>query len=241
MSGTERWRLDVRNAGIVFRKQVKDTAKNVTVLLQFVIYPIIAAAMENAVHVEDLPENFFVGMFAVMYISMAPLSAAAVIISEEKEKNTMRMLLYANVRPMEYLCGVGGFVFSACMFGSGVFAVLGGYTGNKLLAFLLIMAAGTFTSILFGAAIGIRSRNQTAATSISIPIMMIFAFLPMLAMFNKNIEKAADLVYSQHIQRLLNGLGTKAVAERESVIIIAVNNIVAVILFALSYRQKGLT
>ena len=74
------------------------------------------------------------------------------------------------------------------MIGSGVFAILGKYTGGDLLLFLLIMAAGTLTSILVGAAIGIRSRNQISATSVSMPVMMIIAFLPMLAMFNRDIE-----------------------------------------------------
>ncbi len=231
----------MRNIGIVFKKQGKDTAKNITVLIQFVIYPIVAAVMENAIHVEDLPENFFVGMFAVMHISMAPLSAMAAVISEEKEKNTMQVLLYANVKPMEYLCGVGGFVFGACMIGSGVFAILGKYMGGDLLLFLLIMAAGTLTSILVGAAIGIRSRNQISATSVSMPVMMIIAFLPMLAMFNRDIEKVANFVYSQHIQLLLNGLKTKTAAEPENVIVIVLNNAVAVGLFALAYRRKGLT
>lgn len=231
----------MKNIGIVFQKQGKDTVKNITVLIQFVIYPIVAAVMENAIQVEDLPENFFVGMFAVMHISMAPLSAMAAVISEEKEKNTLQVLLYANVKPMEYLCGVGGFVFGACMAGSGIFAVLGGYAGRDLLSFLLIMAAGTLTSTLIGAAIGIWSRNQITATAISMPVMMIIAFLPMLAMFNKNIETAASLVYSQHIQQLLNGLRTEAAARPENVIVIMINSVMAAALFALAYRRKGLT
>ena len=71
--------------------------------------------------------------------------------------------------------------------------------------------------------------------------MMIIAFLPMLAMFNRDIEKVANFVYSQHIQLLLNGLKTKTAAEPENVIVIVLNNAVAVGLFALAYRRKGLT
>lgn len=230
----------MKNIGIIYKKQVKDTGKNITLLLQFVMFPVMAAVMESAVHLEDMPENFFVRMFAVMHIGMAPLTVTSAIISEEKEKNTMRVLLFAGVKPMEYLCGIGGFVLSACMAGGILFGVLGGYTGRKFLLFLSVMAAGILVSALFGAAIGIRSKSQIAAASVTTPVMMVFAFLPMLAMFNKTIEKAADIAYSQHIQLLMNTLQDGTAVQPKSVIVIAVNIVVAAGLFVMAYRKKGL-
>lgn len=230
----------MKNIIVIYKKQVKDTGKNMALLIQFIMFPIMAAIMENAIHLEDMPEHFFVGMFAVMHVGMAPLVVTVSIISEEKEKNTLRMLLFADVSSVEYLCGIGGFVFSACMAGSILFGALGGYEGKKLLAFLLIMAAGILTSMLFGAAIGIRSRSQIAATSIMTPVMMIFAFLPMLAMFNKTIAKAANLAYSQHIQLLMNGLEAGAAVQLENVAAVAANIIIAAGLFLWAYRKNGL-
>lgn len=231
----------MKNASLIFGKQVKDTGKNIALWIQFIMFPLMAAIMENSIRVEGMPENFFVGMFAVMHVGMAPLTVSAAVISEEKEKNTLRMLLFANVKPMEYLCGTGGFVFCACMAGSVIFGILGGYTGRKLLLFVLIMAAGVLASMLFGAAVGVWGRNQIAATAAMTPVMLVFAFLPMLAMFNGTIERAANLVYSQHIQKLLNGLGAGEPVQAESVIVITVNIIAAAGLFMLAYRKKGLT
>lgn len=231
----------MKNTGIIYRKQLKDTGKNIALWIQFVMFPIMAAVMENSIQVEGMPEHFFVGMFTVMHVGMAPLTVSAAILSEEKEKNTLRMLLFANVRPLEYLCGTGGFVFTACMAGGVIFGFLGGYTGEKLLAFCLIMAAGILASMLLGAAIGVWSRNQVAATAVVTPVMMVFAFLPMLAMFNRNIEKVADIAYSQHIQLLLNGLNAGTPIEGKHVIVIAVNVVIAAVLFGIAYRRKGLT
>ena len=166
----------------------------------------MAAIMENAIKIEDMPPHFFVGLFAIMHIGMAPLNVMSAVISEEKEKNTLRMLFFGNVKPVEYLLGIGGFVFSACMAGAVVFAVLGGYRGEVFVQFLLIMAAGICVSMLLGAVIGILTKSQITAASIATPTMMVFAFLPMLAMFNETIAKVADYVYSQQIQLLLNGL-----------------------------------
>ena len=230
----------MKNTIIIYRKQLKDTKNNVALWIQFVMFPVMAAIMENSIRVEGMPEHFFVGMFTVMHVGMAPLTVSAAIISEEKEKNTLRMLLFANVKPLEYLCGTGGFVFTACMAGGVAFGFLGGYTGEKLLLFCLIMAAGSLASMLFGAAIGVWSRTQIAATAVMTPVMMVFAFLPMLAMFNQTIEKIADIVYSQHIQLLMNSLNAGTPAEAKNVIAIAANVMIAAVLFGIAYRRRGL-
>lgn len=204
------------------------------------MFPLMAVIMENAIQLDNMPEHFFVGMFAVMHIGMAPLNVTTAIISEEKEKNTLRMLLFANIKPTEYLIGIGGYVFSACMIGTVVFAVLGGHRGKEFIIFLLIMAAGIVVSMLLGALIGIWSKSQIAATTISTPVMMVFAFLPMIAMFNSTIAKVADIAYSQHIQIMLNNVGTGTAPEPKNLIVIACSMIFAVGGFVFAYRKRGL-
>ena len=230
----------MKNCTIIFRKQMKDTGKNVALLIQFVLFPLMAVIMENAIQLEDMPEHFFVGMFAVMHIGMAPLNVMTAIISEEKEKNTLRGLLFANIKPAEYLVGIGGFVFGACMVGTVVFDILGEYRDKDFILFLLIMAAGVIVSMLIGAVIGIRSKSQIAATSVMTPVMMIFAFLPMLAMFNDTIAKIADIAYSQQIQLLLNGVAAGTSPEPKNFIVIAVSMVLAVGAFTYTYRKSGL-
>ena len=231
----------MKNCGIIFRKQIKDTGKNIALLIQFVMFPLIAVIMENAIQLNDMPDHFFAGMFAVMHIGMAPLNVTTAIISEEKEKNTLRGLLFANVRPTEYLIGIGGFVFTACMIGTVVFDILNGYHGKRFFLFMLIMAAGIVVSMLIGAVIGIRCKNQVAATSIMTPVMMIFAFMPMLAMFNDTVAKVADIAYSQQIQLLLNGVASGAAPESKSLVVIVISMALAVGAFIYTYRRSGLT
>ena len=96
----------MRNILVVFKKQLRDTLKNITILIQFVLFPAFALIMEYFIDIDDMPEYFFVKLFAVMYIGMAPLTATAAIIAEEKEKNTLRVLMNANIRPWQYLIGV---------------------------------------------------------------------------------------------------------------------------------------
>ena len=229
----------MKNIKAVFLKQLSDTLKNKMVLIQFLMFPMLVIIMENAIKIDDMPEHFFAKLFAVMFVGMAPLTSMSSIIAEEKEKNTLRVLMMSNVKPAEYLVGVGVYIFMMCSFGTAVFAAVGGYSGADLVLFIGVMSVGIILSELTGAVIGVFSSNQMTATSISVPVMMIFSFLPMLSMFNDTIKTAARVTYSQQLSELINGIGTAAVSA-ESVIVISINLALAAALFTLAYRRKGL-
>ncbi len=226
------------NIKAIFMKQILDTIRNKTVFIQFLMFPIMAFIMENAIKIEDMPKHFFVKLFAVMFVGMAPLSCMSAIISEEKEKNTLRALMMSNVKPWQYLASIGTYIFIMCMAGTVVFALLGEYKGTELAIFIFSMISGILLSELIGAVIGIFSKNQMAATSLTLPIMMIFSFTPMLSVFNENVKKIAEIIYSQQISDLINNIGTSEVSSK-NIIVIAVNFIIALTLFAVVYRKKG--
>ena len=217
-------------------KQLKDTLKNKTILIQFLMFPCMTVIMENAVSIDGMPEHFFTNLFAVMYVGMAPLTAMAAIISEEKEKNTLRVLHMCNVNALEYLLGNAIYIVFICMLGSLVIAFAGGYKGMELLIFMLLMFGGHTISVLAGAAIGVFSKNQMMATSLTVPVMMIFSFLPMLAMFNNSIQKVAKFFYSEQLYLLINELNDVAV-ELETIVILAGNVLVILSCFIIAYRK----
>ena len=226
----------MNNIAAIFKKQLKDTLKNKAVLIQFVMFPIMTLIMNNAVKMQDMPENFFVNLFAAMYIGMAPLISIASIISEEKEKNTLRVLIMSNVKPWEYLLGIGCYVWLACMLGSIVICAAGGYDLQTSAVFMGIMAIGILTSLLIGAIIGIWSKTQMMATSITVPVMMVFSFVPMLSMFNSTIEKMAKVIYSEQISRMLGQINSLQL-NMANVGVIAINILIAAILFFLTFKK----
>lgn len=115
----------------------------------------------------------------------------------------------------------------------------GGYSGDDVLKFLTIMAAGILTSIIIGAAIGAFSKNQIVATSIMTPLMMVFSFVPMIGGFNEQVKKVSKVLYSGQIDYLIGSLDGSAGSESmiTSLLIILVNAIIALLLFALAYRN----
>ena len=227
----------MHNMIVIIKKQLRDTFKNKTILIQFIMFPLMSVIMEKAITINDMPENFFTKLFAVMYIGMAPLTAAAAVISEEKEKNTLRVLMMADIRPWQYLCGVGIYIWTLCMAGAAVMSV--NLPADKRLFFMAVMAIGFIISIVAGACIGIFSKNQMMATSLQIPCMMILSFAPMLSMFNENIKKVSAVFYTQQLRLIFDGMSLDSLS-RSGVMVLCANAIICVILFLLAYRRKGL-
>lgn len=229
----------MRSMTAVLWKQIKDTFKNKEILIQFLMFPIMTVIMERFINIDGMPENYFTNLFGVMFVGMAPLTSTASIIAEEKEKNTLRALLMSNVKPWEYIVGVGLYIWCICMVGAGVIGYAGGHTGEMYARFMLIMGIGILVSMLMGAAIGTWSKTQMQATSVTVPVMMVFSFLPMLAMFHDGIKKVARVTYSQQIQILMNQLGTSEIGV-EQIGVICANMLVAVVVFVLAYKKCGL-
>uniref|UniRef100_UPI0040560F6E ABC transporter permease n=1 Tax=Acetatifactor sp. TaxID=1872090 RepID=UPI0040560F6E len=226
----------INHVRAILWKQLKDTLKNKTILIQFIMFPVLTIVMENAIEMPGMQEHFFTNLFAVMYLGMAPLTSMAAIISEEKEKNTLRVLQLSNVKSMEYLLGNAIYIWMICMIGSMVIGIAGGYESVELVQFLLLMAIGNLISILVGATIGAISKNQMTATSLTVPVMMVFSFLPMLSMFNETIRKVAKILYSEQLYLMMNQLEEFKVSG-EFATVLACNVVVVVIAFVFAYRR----
>ena len=223
----------MNNTIAIIKKQLKDTLKNKTVLIQFIMFPMLTLIMNHTIAIDGMPENFFVNLFATMYIGMAPLTSIAAIIAEEKEKNTLRVLIMSNVRPYEYLLGIGIYVWVICMIGAVVICTAGGYKPQGNITFMSIMAIGILASLLAGTTIGTYSHTQMMATSVTLPVMMFFSFMPMLSLFNTTIAKIAKFTFTEQISL---GQVTNLQLKAENICIIIVNILIAAVLFSITYK-----
>ena len=145
--------------------------------------------------------------------------------------------MMSNVKPWQYLTGVGLYVWLICMIGAGVMAAR--LDLEAITFYLCIMGIGFAISIIAGACIGIYSKNQMSATSLVVPLMMVLAFLPMLAMFNDKIAKVAKIFYTQQLKVCLDNMNTPDITV-ETVIIVIVNVLVLIGMYGITYKRKGL-
>ena len=101
---------------------------------------------------------------------------------------------------------------------------------------MVVLSVGILTSILIGAAIGVFSKNQMVATSIMTPLMMVFSFVPMIGGFNKDIQKVSMVLYSGQIDYLIGNIESNE-SMISSFLIILINAIIALVMFALAYKN----
>ena len=227
----------MNNILIMIRKQMKDTFRNKAVLIQLVLLPVVSFVLERLIKPEGVPELMYTKMFAAMYVAMAPLTAMSSIIAEEKEKNTLRVLMMSNVKPGQYLTGIGAYVWIISMIGSIMFAI--SFPAADIPFFFLVMGVGSLISIVIGSVIGIAAKNQMSANSVGAMAMIVLSFIPMFSMFNDGIAKVARFLYTQQTRFLLDAMSFAEI-KWDGAVILAANVILTVVMFFVAFRKKGL-
>ena len=229
----------MRSVKAIFIKQAKDMTKNFSVLVMFILFPLVAFGMTEFVARGnyDISDTMFTTMMASIFVGMALIQSACTIIAEDREKKSLRFLVIAGVKPLAYLLGIGGVIFIASLISSLAFGYIGGFDRTEFAAFMAVMMSGAVASIILGATIGIYSKNQQAATGLSMPIAVVLGFGPMVAQFNERIESVVRIFYTQQINVVVNDF---AAGLAQTLIIIWLNIAVLTIIFILAYSKKGL-
>lgn len=229
--------MNARHISALLWKQCKDTIKNKTILIQFLMFPCMALIMTYSVGNKfDLSPRYFIIMFTSMYITMAPILILSSIISEEKEKGSLRMMIMSNVKPLEYLTGMGCYVLIFTFLGVSVMGIAAQYQPSELLKFLAFSLCGILISIILGAILGMLAKNQTSASGLAAPVMLVCSFVPMLSMFNDSIKQIGQFLYSQQISDLLNGLSSSQ-SLTNPLFIIGLNFFLVLILYFVIYHK----
>lgn len=229
----------MRKTIAVFTKQLKDTWRNKSVLLQFILLPVLALIMGYLMPEGTMPKQNIAAMFTTMYVGMIPISSMCSIIAEEREKGTLRSLRMANVGGGQYLVGIGSCLFVESLFGVAVFSVLGAYTGEELTQYIVASVLGILTSLLIGATIGLVAKNQMSATSLSAPMAIVLSFVPTMATMNEDIAKVSKYFYTQQLNNLFQDLGNEPFTS-ERLIILFSNIAIFCLVFTVIYHKKGL-
>ena len=222
----------------IFSKQAKDMFKNPMVLVMFLVFPVTAFMVTAFMPDNELmPPNMIVNQMAAIFAGMGLITASSGVISEDIERRSLRFLIIAGVKPHQYLIGTSGVFLLAGAVTSGIFVLIGEFSGVEIAKFLAVMISGTAASILLGTVIGMWSKNSQTATSLGMPVAMLVGFTPMLAQFNETIETIASVLYTQQINVVTGDFN--AGLFRPLTVVFA-NITVFVLLFIIAYKKKGL-
>ena len=250
----------MRIMSAIFTKQLNDVFKNPTVTITFILFPIMAFAMANFMGGDILAEGgspfIIISSIATMAAAAMPLTAMASYISEDIETKSLRFLIMAGVKPMQYLFGIGLFTLFLSVIAMAAFPIIGELPGQDLGLFALAAILGLLTSLTFGAVLGIISKNVQQGMTLASIAMLVFSFTPMFATFNPGIMKFTQFLFGQQIDNIFRyialGGGEEAAesfyevfginfSSTNSILIICANFAVFAILFFIVYRKRGMT
>jgi ABC-2 type transporter. len=217
-------------------KQCKDSLRNLPSLMILIIYPAVAFIMITAMKGEENMDGFFVPMFAAMHCSFAPLVISSNILSEEKEKGTLRSLLMAGVTRVKYLISLSVFVLVSVLLTGSAFLLMKDFGLRDAGEFAAAMLLGSVVSTLIGLCIGIYAKNVTAANGMAVPVGLVFALLPMLGQFNGTLAKVSDCTYSGRLRTVFEGGGFTAT----TLLVPGVYFVALSVLLLLLFRRKGM-
>ena len=79
--------------------------------------------------------------------------------------------------------------------------------------------------------------GQLKATAVTVPVMMVLSFLPMLSMFNDTIGKFSKILYSEQLYLLVNNLENMSLTA-ETGIIMTGNIGLILVLFFMIYQKR---
>ena len=137
----------------IFIKQIKDSLKNRLVLVVFFMFPILALVFKEIVSEVEL--DFILPSFITMNTVMVPIIFMSSIVSEEKEKKTLRMLIMSNVKAWEYLIGVGFCVFLLALISNCFFLFIIPFNAKEIVTFIVSSIIGIILSLLIGSILAI--------------------------------------------------------------------------------------
>ena len=236
----------MRVTSAIFTKQINDTFKNPTVTMLFILFPVIAFLFGNFLGGDGYAPVFVsIAGLAAMGIALMPLGSIPSYVSEDIETKSLRFLVMAGVKPIQYLLGVSAFALIMSLLSMLAFGLIGELAGSDLYLFLGASAAGLLPAIALGALLGIASKNVQQGMTLGTIFGMLFGFVPMFAMFNDGIRRVAGFLFSQQVSNIFMYIahGPPTYFEwslTEAFVIIGANFVVFVALFFVVYKKKGM-
>jgi ABC-2 type transport system permease protein len=236
--------LSLRRIKALTKKEFKSFTKNTNVLLMCML-PIIFSIIYSYIYgsYEDVPKLMVLLLCLNMNLIMCSSFTIAMLIAEEKEKNTLRTLLLSGVSALEFLFGKVVLTLILSTITNILIFFICGMDFKYLGWFLLISTLVIISMIIIGALIGMFSKNQMSTSVVGMPVMLILLLIPMMADFNENIRKVAKFTPNYNMNIIFNKIlagGNLSSQELLPFVTILVWIVLTGIGFVIAYNKVGI-
>jgi ABC-2 type transport system permease protein len=178
-------------------------------------------------------------MLVLMNILIGGATIMAVLIAEEKEKNTLNVLITSTVSPLDFLIS---HVLTAATLtitvNVAMFYIIR-IPDLPIADYMIITSIGAIAAITLGATLGLLAKNQAAASTMGTPLLAV-VLLPSLITDNFIIDNILYYFFSEQINFAMMDLIMGGDVDFLRIGIMAANFVVFALIFAVCYRKRGL-
>ncbi len=238
--------ISVKKIGILVRRDFKDFFKNPAVFIT-VLVPVFFVFLYKYLFGDKIVDinitSFVLQLGIAMNCSMCAIIIPSTSIAEEKEKFTLRTLMLSNISSIEFLTSKIILGFSITMVGNIIVYLISGSSMNGFGIFVIACILGSLSLNLLSAVLGLASRDQSSASVLQIPVLLLVMLPTMLGHFNDLLYKLGNLTPIQAMLELYyNGIDGDFFAKDVLInfVILLVWIVLSVVLFSWVYKKRGL-
>ena len=231
----------------LFKKDLKNCFMNRNVSLMLllpIVFVLLYKFLLKGNDDESFSAYYTLLMCSVLSLSVIPLNILATLISEEKEKHTLRSLMMANVSGAEFIASKSAVCLILMMAEGIIIYLLSGLSMQLMAIYLVTMFVVSLAIIIFGAIVGISARDQMAAGTLGTPLMMLFLIPPVFSTMNNFFEKVSVLVPTTSLYTIYGAAySSLPLMSKDNIIAFGVCIawiVIGIIAFVRIYKKKGL-
>lgn len=191
----------------------------------------------------DSLNAYALSMGVVMNIGMTGIYCTSLLLAEEKEKKTLRVLMTSSVNGLEFFLGSILPVFLVTVFLNYALMPISGFiiTGANLVLFSLVTIIASLISCIIGMLLGIFAKNQVSAGTLITPVLLILLLVPMFSDFIDGLSVVSQFVFTGIIMDMIMNISlqTDTILNMSSIIVMVVEAILSIFLFVLFYKKNG--
>jgi len=233
--------ISTRKISAIYSKNIKSVLSNpfiaalpfMMVALAFIFHMITP---EYATYYETASTLI---MLVLMNVLIGGATIMAVLIAEEKEKNTLNVLITSTVSPLDFLIS---HVLTAATLtitvNAAMFYIMR-VPDLPIVDYMIITSIGSIAAITLGATLGLLAKNQAAASTMGTPLIAL-VLLPSLITDNFIVDNILYYFFSEQINFAMVDLIRGGELDLLRIGIMAANFIAFALIFAVCYKKRGI-
>jgi len=233
--------ISLRKISAIYSKNMKGIVKNPFII----VAPVLVFGL-SFLWTMTLPyyaDNYdllgVLNMVLGMNVMLTGITTMCVLIAEEKEKNTLGVLITSTVSGIDFLTAHVLTTATITIAVNVLVFFVVGVDGLAIGDFLIVTSIGTIAAITLGATLGILAKNQAAASTMVTPFIMALLLAPMFFSGTFFVDNIIYYAFTEQmnlavLELLGDGLNWTRVA------ILGANIAVFAVLFGFCYRKRGL-